>query len=671
MTTTDLLADLDPYQAEAVVADAVPTCVFAGAGSGKTRVLTYRIAYQLAQGVATADQFFISAFTRAAADEMSERIVALVGELPDLQIGTFHSLMYRFLNAERAASNQSYLNVCKDSERTRILRDLLGPYSKDYPEALNIDVDIAEVGGWISRWKNEMIHFDDQEIMETVEEASKETGIGAAARVYPLYERRLNLLGKIDFDDMLLKAYDLFVMSEGALARARQKWSAFFIDEAQDTNGVQWGIIKLIAPPESKPNLTIVGDTRQCLYRFRGALPELMDGFEGLYPGARRIDLTLNYRSTAEVIDRANRLVKTLQLPDQTHSRDGGSDTIVVTFDDQVSQAAEIAQFITEARDAGYRGGDVAILIRTNAQSAQLERAMVAANLPYWCKNGGFFDRMEVGDLVAYLRLAHTRSDEQALRRIINKPTRYLGAAFCDAVVGIAARTDGDLVKALRNVRETRGRALSQKQKKAAEDLADLMDFIGKTGEQAMSPFMAIHRVLEWTDYLEWLRRTSGSEGGADDSRAENVKALENVAMSFGTLEQFIDFIILTNQLQQETNDATEICTVHRSKGREWPIVIVSNFFDNSFPHKRAVMEGNLQDERRIAYVAFTRARDILVVTCPGEDDKGAAVFPSPFLWDAGLSLPVPDDLEGLSEDDLAKTLDDQWWGSVLEGVVR
>src|SRR5207245_1218263 len=157
------------------------------------------------------------------------------------------------------------------------------------------------------------------------------------------------------------------------------------------------------------------------------AVPELMDGFEKLYPGASRIDLTMNYRSTPQVIAHANKLVTTLGLPDQVHSRPSGQPAMAVPFDDQVEQATEIARFVSEARESGYKGGDVAVMIRTNAQAAQLENAFVAARLPYWCKGGGFYQRMEVGDLVAYLKLAVERNDEQALRRIINKPTRYLG----------------------------------------------------------------------------------------------------------------------------------------------------------------------------------------------------------------------------------------------------
>lgn len=660
-TTAQLLDALDADQREAVIADPTPLKVLAGAGSGKTRVMTYRAAYQIREGIVKPDEAFVSAFTRSAANEMRDRLLPLVDGV-DVEVGTFHSICFRMLQQHWLNSGLSRLDVCKDGERTRILRDLLGTKTRDYPQALDIEVDIGEVGGWISTWKNSMIHHDDEEIFETIEEAVPLSAMWAAAKAYSLYEGVLELNGKLDFDDMLLKAYDLLAENEAALQTWSQRWTAYSIDEAQDTNLVQWGILKLLAPPISDPNLTIVGDTRQALYRFRGAVPELMDDFEIAYPRARRIDLTRNYRSTPQVIERANTLIKSLKLPDQTGHRGVGTEAIVGFFDDQVDQAVNIAQFVSEARAAGHAGGDVAILIRTNAQSAQIERSFVAAKLPYWCKNGGFFERMEIGDLVSYVRLAHGDGDEGALRRIINKPTRYLGAAFCDAVMAIVARDDVSIRTAIPRVFATRGKNLSKRQLAAAKDLSDLLENICPTDplQECLSPRMAFSRILAWTEYIDWLKRNNGSDGAADESRQENIEALMDVASEFGTIEALLEFIAESNRLQQETNDATEISTVHRAKGREWPFVIVSNFHFGSFPHKKSVDAGLTQDERRVAYVAATRARDVLVFAVPAVDVHGKPQPPSPFLQDMDLAF---------FEADEEVVGDQEWWGDLFKMV--
>lgn len=661
MTTADeILETLDERQREAVIADPTPLKVLAGAGSGKTRVMTCRVAYQVLKGIAKPEECFVSAFTRAAANEMHERLLPLLGG-PDVEVGTFHSICFRMLQQHRQNNALPRLDVCKDGERTRILRDLLGTKTREYPQALDIDVDISMVGAVISTWKNMMIHSDDEEVFVTLEEAPPTSPMWAAAKAYPLYESILMLNGKLDFDDMLLKAYDLLAEDEAALQAWSQRWTAFSIDEAQDTNLVQWGILKLLAPPLIKPNLTIVGDTRQALYRFRGAVPELMDDFETAYPKARKIDLTLNYRSTPQVIGRANSLIKSLNLPDQTGPRALGSEAIVGFFDDQIDQAVGIADFVCEARQEGHVGGNIAVLIRTNAQSAQIERSFVAAKLPYWCKNGGFFERMEIGDLVSYLRLAHGDGDEQSLRRIINKPTRYLGAAYCDAVMSMVQTAKISIRTAIPRVFATRGKNLSRRQRESAQDLASLLENICPSDpeEHCLPPHSAISRILAWTDYIDWLKRNNGSDGAADESRQENIEALMDVASGFPTIEAFLEFINESNRLQQESNDATEISTVHRAKGREWPIVIVSNFHQDSFPHKRAVEEGNGQDERRVAYVAATRARDVLVFAVPGVDVHGKPTIPSSFLYD--MDLPMEE-----SEEDLEK----EWWGDVFKEMV-
>lgn len=626
----NFLDQLDENQRRAAEAPPTPLKVIAGAGAGKTRTLVARIANQLNTGVVTPDQMFISAFTRAAADEMKERIELLVSA-PDSYVGTFHSLMFRLLNDERRAASREPYDICKESYRTGLIRDLLGKSSKNFPEALGVDgADVAGVGSRISLWKNNIIHCNDIEVVETLSSAEPQTDMWCAAAVYPLYQARLAKENLVDFDDMLLLAHDLLKSDAGVLMRAQAKWSAFFTDEVQDSNVIQWAIMRMLAPPSSDPNFTVVGDPRQALFRFRSATPELMNDFQKVYPSATVVNLSVNYRSTSEIVDHANRLVAEFSLKAQSSHAGSGRAPSYVTFKNPFEQANEIAQYITDYRDNGHEGGEVAVLVRTNAQSADIESAFVSQKLPYWCNGGGFFDRLEIGDVMAYLRLAADHTDARSLHRIINKPTRYLGRVYVETVESNASSTGGDLVKAIRATTRYSGKKLFPKQLAASVDLANLLDFI----DPNMSASTAIDVVLDNTDYLDWLKTTSGTHPSADDSRKENLEALKEVATRQGSVTALIDFANQATKLQSQSSDATEILTVHRAKGREWPVVFVTNFYDGSMPHSHA-REGGIHaipDELRIAYVGFTRAQERLFVCSPTADNFGKEAAPSQFF---------------------------------------
>lgn len=640
--TQSYLERLDDDQTEAVLFPATPLLVMAGAGSGKTSLLTARIAHQIDTGVVSAERMFVSAFTRAAADEMSERIQSLT-DCSGLEIGTFHSLMFRLMNAERQAEGKGSWNLCKTGKQKIWFQNMLGAPSRDFPNALNIPSDIGQVMGWISNWKNSVIHFYDPQIQETLEEAPRNTDIHTAATLYPLYESWLASQDMIDFDDMLLKSYDLLAGNKGILARAREKWTAFFVDECQDTNLVQFKLIELLAPPADAPNITLVGDVRQALYEFRGARPELLDWYQETYK-AKRLDLANNYRCVDSVVQAANALVKDrLEVIDQKAIRETGETPEVFEFRDAQEQALAIAEDVRAARDAGAQGGDIAVLVRTNAQSAPIETAFVRAGLPYWCNGGGFFEHMEIGDLVAYLRIAHERSNVQALERIINRPTRYLGKAFVEAVAGNAHRYDGDLVKAMRFTDSYNNRKLSAKQRASAIELADLLESLTEREDESIAPGISIMRILNATDYKDWLKQNTGMSGGIDESRDENIEALLAVARNHGSTRELLAFIDESSRLQMDSADSTKILTVHRSKGGEWPTVWIANMHGDSFPHKAAQLEGNLMPELRIAYVAFTRAKDRLKLGITQVNDKGVDVGPSPYITAAGLELPVMD----------------------------
>lgn len=638
------LSQLDDDQRAAATAPPGPLLIAAGAGSGKTRVLTYRIAHQIESGVADPARFFVSAFTKAASKEMEDRLAKLVPGRR-VRVATFHSHMYGLLCTDRVRPK-----VCSDSERNQIIKGLLGAPSRGFPKTLNVEVDAALVAKVISGWKNNLIPHDDEQVHHAVDNEDVSTGLGAAARIYPLYEDHLLRQAKIDFDDMLKVAYERLVSSPERLAAVQRKWTSFFVDEYQDTNSAQVGILTLLAPPATHPNFTVVGDDKQAIFRFRGSRPESFNGFTQRWKGANRIDLVRNYRSTPEVVRVANQLMDPAEHAPQVSVRPAGPRTKVALFESQEEQAVEIARFVAAAQQAGHPPSDVAVLFRTRAQTASVEQAFVLAGLPYHVDGGGFFDRAEVGDLMAYLRLCNDPNDEKSLRRIINRPTRYLGAAFCDAVVADAKRCCLSLISTLPKVEQTKGKKLGPNQRAAAAWLRQLIVQInGSSVAMQNEPVDAIDTVLTETKYLDWLQRESGTEEG-DDSRLENISMLKEIAFKYKTIAEFIDFADQTTKAQKETG--TEFSTIHRAKGREWPYVVVSNFHDESLPHKRAVEETHgIEDERRLAYVAMTRASDCLLLAVPEVSNFGVPVGPSRYLEEAKLDL---------------DEVTDRWWGDAF-----
>jgi len=633
------LESLDPEQLAAAIAPTTPLAVMAGAGSGKTMLVVSRLANQIEEGV-DPKHMFVSAFTRAAANEMRDRVEHLV-DTPDLDVNTFHSLMFRFFNGFHEASGRQPYGVMKEGRKKILFQKLLGKPGRDFPQAVNLDADPGNVIGQIGRWKNATIAEDSDEIKETLTEAPSVSDMYAAAMVYPLYEQALRDEHLIDFDDMLFKSLQLLSIDADACSQARSKWSqGVFLDECQDMNLAQWRLVNAIAPPAESPNLTVVGDLRQCLYSFRGASPEIFEQFVEQYKDAQVINLISNYRSSETIVGVSNALASGLGMADQKSKRGKGSEVEVSHFSTPVEQSIKIAEDVAEAREDGELGGNFAVLVRTNAQSAPIESAFVARGLPYWCNGGGFFDRMEVGDLMSYLRIANDFTRTDLLERIINRPTRYLGKAFVNSVVENLPKHDGDLIRAVRLTSKYSGRKLSPKQREGAVELSDLLVQL-KESDVNLSPLMAINRVLAETDYIKWLRKNSGLAEDADSQRLDNIEALKLEAEKFISIKDFLDFADESSRLQIDSKESTRILTVHKAKGLEWDTVWVTNMHDDSIPHAMSKREGDIVSEKRVAYVAFTRAENHLKVGVPKTDEKGREVQPSRFLRDAGLEVLV------------------------------
>jgi DNA helicase-2/ATP-dependent DNA helicase PcrA len=631
-----MLENLDKFQLEAVLAPQAPLAVMAGAGAGKTKVITSRILNQIDSGI-DPSTLFVSAFTRAAANEMSERI-STSKHVNRLNISTFHSLMFKFINSFLEANGSQAFDVCKESKKKIFFQKILDKPSRDFPDAVNIECDISTIISIISRWKNSAIHYYDDEIKTTLDDAPRNSDLYAAAKVYALYEKYLESNNLLDFDDMRLKALDLLSSNNDAIPYAKSMWSGFFVDEAQDTNIVQWSILEKIADPNSEPNITVVGDLRQCLFTFRGATPEVFEQFVDRYKGATVIDLINNYRCSAKIVDSANRLAGTMNVVDQVSQRSVGVDPQVFKFEDYEHQAQAVAEDILQLRSEGVSGGDIAVLVRTNSQSLPIETAFVSNGIPYWCNGGGFFDRMEVGDIVAYLKIANEENRFDLLRKVINRPTRYLGSAFVDAVE-IANQKYGDLIKSIRLTNSYSGKKLSPKQRESAIALSNLLIAIREPDDVNISPYIAIGNILSKTEYVDWLKKSSGLSDDDNSSRLDNLEILKENAAKFTSVRDFLSFVDECSRLQVQSNDSTEISTIHRSKGSEWEHVWLTGMHEDSIPHVLAKAENDIIGERRIAYVGYTRAKNYLKIGVPSLDQNGNEVNPSRFIYDSGLSI--------------------------------
>ena len=602
----EILEGLNDEQVKAVRFTGGPLLVVAAAGSGKTTVLTRRAAYRIVEG-ADPRGLTLCTFTKKAAEEMAERAVRLIPAADSLSIGTIHSLMFKILRAE--GWPWRHFEVVTGFKQRKLLKEAAGRYPiRDIGDALRA----------IGLWKNELI--EPEEVWD------EEFG-----PLYGAYEQARRDGRLIDFDDMLVEAVKLFRLNEGALSRARAKHPEIMLDEAHDTSTAQWAIMQALAAPAN--DIAMVADLRQSIYRFRGARPDHLLTLEDRFPGLTTIQLPRNYRSTPEVIGAANRLISHAEEdfePMVAERGSVGSDPRWTEYPSPDEEAAAIADEIIAIRDEGTTDlGQVAVLYRINAYSRALEESLAAREIPYVVLGGrGFFGRSEVMDACAYIRLA-TAPDEESLRRVINKPTRYLGAAFCDAVVE-RARSGIGIRVALALTERTALKALHQGQLRSVRELDRHLMAL-----QQLRPGMAVGYILRTLGYEDWLHR---DEEDAED-RVEALRELAQIAERFDDAASFLAYVAeqqdATGKDEDQHAGRVQLMTVHRAKGLEWDVVFVAGASLGLMPHAKAHGD-QLAEERRIAYVAVTRARDRLRLTSV-QAFRGKAAGASPFVSEAGL----------------------------------
>jgi len=614
INSEDALQGLNPQQREAVLATDGPLLLLAGAGSGKTRVLTQRIAYLLREKNVAPWSILAITFTNKAAREMKDRISAIAGpDAEDIWISTFHSMCVRILrrDIDRIGYNRNF-TILDSSDQVSVI--------KQCQKEMNIDpkkYDPRAVLGLISSAKNELKTPEQYGGMVAgpVEQI--------AQQVYSLYQKKLKSNNSLDFDDLIMKTIQLFEEVPEVLEFYQKKFRYVHVDEYQDTNRAQYMLVKMLAA--GYKNICVVGDSDQSIYRWRGADITNILNFEKDYPNARTILLEQNYRSTKRILEAANKVISNnigRKPKNLWTENDEGAMIRYYTADSEHSEAYYIVDEIQKAVDRGREYRDVAILYRTNAQSRVIEEVFVKSGIPYNIVGGTkFYDRKEIKDMLAYLRLISNPDDDLSLTRIINVPKRGIGAGTVEKIAAYAARQGISMYKAIQEVDQI---GLSARLSDAVVKFAHLIAEL-----EGMQEYLGVtelaEEVLTRTEYREELRREGTLEAR---SRIENIEEFLSVTMEFErtnedkTLVAFLTDLALVadidklDETEEDRGNAVVMMTLHSAKGLEFPVVFLVGMEEGIFPHSRALLEEvEMEEERRLAYVGITRAEEELFLT--------------------------------------------------------
>jgi DNA helicase-2/ATP-dependent DNA helicase PcrA len=609
-----LLEGLNPPQREAVTHGTGPLLVLAGAGSGKTRVLTHRIAHLVATGAAKPSEILAITFTNKAAQEMRDRVELVVGRMVRVMwVMTFHSACARILRteAERLGYTKRF-SIYDDADSVRLVRRCLVELAVDpkrfAPRAIKSQ---------ISRAKNQL--EDAAAYRERVSSFFEQT----AADVYELYEKRIHEMNAVDFDDLLFRTVNLLELFPDVSERYRSTFRWILVDEYQDTNHAQYRLLQLLAGEER--NVCVVGDDDQSIYGFRGAdINNILD-FERDFPGAHVVKLEQNYRSTQTILSAANAVVSNNagRKPKELWSDRGAGDPVrVAELEDEHAEARYVASEIERLADEGTARGEVAVFYRTNAQSRVLEDTLVRANVAYQVIGGTkFYERAEIKDALAYLTLLTNPADSVSFGRVVNTPKRGIGQTTVSRVLG-HANTMGEPVMEIAAVPELVP-GLGPAAVKALDRFASIVERLRDLTEHSTVGDL-LESVLEETGFVESLEaeRTIEAQG-----RVENLQELVGVAREFDAnwegdrglpgLAEFLQQLSLYSEQDglREAESTVTLMTLHNAKGLEYPVVFMIGCEEGVFPHSRSIDEGNLEEERRLCYVGITRAEKHLFMT--------------------------------------------------------
>jgi DNA helicase-2/ATP-dependent DNA helicase PcrA len=611
MDVTSILAKLNSAQEEAVTSDKKHLLVLAGAGSGKTRVLVHRIAWKIQVENASPYSILAVTFTNKASKEMRERIDELMGmSLRGMWVGTFHGLAHRLLKAHwRDAKLPENFQILDSDDQLRLVKRVMRSMDLDeqrWPP--------KQAQWWINGQK-------DEGLRSTHIQEGGDPFLATMLRIYRGYEETCERLGVIDFAELLLRALELWKNNPEVLNHYQQRFQHILVDEFQDTNAVQYAWLRILAGKVSA--VTAVGDDDQSIYGWRGAKVENILSYERDFPGTHIVKLEQNYRSTANILLAANAIID--KNPERlgkvlwTDAGEGETIALYAAFNEH-DESRYIADRIQSWVNDGNRREDAAILYRSNAQSRVLEAALLQADIPYRIYGGQrFFERLEVKNALAYLRLMLNCHDDVAFERVINTPTRGIGDRTLELIRQLAREQETSMWGAsVIIVKESRLAA------RAINAVAMFIELINEMSGQHDEVTLAeqAENAIQHSGLIEMHRREKGERGQA---RVENLEELVSACRNFdpedhdlAVLPQFLDQVALDSGDRQadEDQDAVQLMTLHSAKGLEFPLVFIAGMEENLFPHKMSIDEpGRLEEERRLAYVGITRAMQKLYLT--------------------------------------------------------
>ena len=602
----DILDGLNDAQKSAVLSTSGPLLVLAGAGSGKTKVLTHRIAYLLTHESVWPNEILAVTFTNKAAREMRDRLAQLTGQANSRSfmpwMGTFHGICVRILRqeGEQIGVPQNFI-IYDEDDRQGLIKQAM--------KQLSIGTDKVKprtVSAAISNAKNDLLTPNDY--AETADYPFQQT----IAKIYDTYERMRSEAGALDFDDLLIEAVRLFRDVPSVRVAYQERFKHILIDEYQDTNAAQYAIVKYLV--NAHRNICVVGDDWQSIYSWRGADFKNILNFERDFPGAKVVKLEQNYRSTGAILEAAQQVItKNIERTDKVlwTSGDKGSPVQIQAAIDESEEAYIVASRIMAQASIGARSyGDFAVLYRTNAQSFAFERAFMQQRIPYQLVGGvRFYDRKEIKDIVAYLRLLYQPNDRMSFSRIANVPTRGIGATSLEKFLTWQSNTGLDIIAALTNAEQTD--TLTSRAKNAFMRLGGILRELQARIEAEANPSEIIEQLIDKVGYRDFvLDGTPQAE-----EREQNLGVIVADAQTFASLQGFLEEVALMSSVDQADDQSkVTLMTLHAAKGLEFPVVFMVGMEDGLFPSERALEEGprNLEEERRLCYVGMTRAREEL-----------------------------------------------------------
>jgi DNA helicase-2/ATP-dependent DNA helicase PcrA len=609
----DILEGLNPQQKEAVLATEGPVLVIAGAGSGKTRVLTHRIAYLIGVKGIPPTSILAMTFTNKAAEEMMERLRNLLGStISGMWVGTFHSICVRILrkHIDKLGYSKNFTIYDRDDQKSVVKE--LEPEWEERP---------GSIVSRISRYKNGSYFPEDEREIS----------------LFKKYEEILKKSNALDFDDLLLKTIDLFEKFPDIRKIYAERFRYIHVDEYQDTNRAQYIILRHLSSIHK--NLFVVGDEDQSIYGFRGADIRNILEFEKDFKDARVIRLEENYRSTKMIVRAATSLIShnKLRKGKNLWTRNSKGKKIMVVETRSEREEAELVADYIKRKGNDYR--DFLVLYRTNAQSRALEEAMRRWQIPHIVVGTvRFYERKEIKDLLAYLKILVNPKDDLSLKRIINVPPRGIGRKTVEILENYASLNGLSLFEILKRVS-----GIEELKEGVKEKLADFLDLILDLSDMGDNVYMVLETLIERTGYIEYLRGMG--ESWEANSRIENVEELLGSVQEFvresegGSVEDYINSVILKSDIDEweEKENAVVLMTVHNAKGLEFPFVIVTGLEDGTFPHRSSFTEDfGLEEERRLFHVALTRAKEEVLITYARERFTGrrSNLNPSRFLME-------------------------------------